>query len=285
MQSPIRTLRFGIMSTGSVFPAWQAQCIENLIASGQAEPALLILPDIPPRVPVPMWRRIANLRHFEGRLWSYYNRLVDRRAAAKKPTDLSARLASIPRMKCRVLKKGKFSEYFTETDLEAIREFQLDFLIRFAFNIIRGEILQVATYGVWSFHHGDIMNYRGGPPCFWEIFSGEESTGVTLQRLTERLDGGVVLKIGRFRTIHSSYLRNRDSAHFLGTKWPAELCRALLEGRETHLDDPPTSSKATVYQLPTNRQMLRFFWRLIRNATFMKPRKRTAVQANSEAAR
>ena len=35
-------LRFGIMCNGRRFAAWEADCIRRLIASGHAEPALLI---------------------------------------------------------------------------------------------------------------------------------------------------------------------------------------------------------------------------------------------------
>ena len=37
------------------------------------------------------------------------------------------------------------------------------FMLRVGFNIIRGEILNVPKYGVWSFHHDDEVKYRGGP--------------------------------------------------------------------------------------------------------------------------
>ena len=38
------------------------------------------------------------------------------------------------------------------------------------------------------------------PPGFWEIHNGDPVTGVILQRLTETLDGGVVLHAGWFKT-------------------------------------------------------------------------------------
>jgi methionyl-tRNA formyltransferase len=46
---------------------------------------------------------------------------------------------------------------------------ELGVLLRFGFNILSGEILTVARYGVWSYHHGDNDYYRGGPPHFWEL--------------------------------------------------------------------------------------------------------------------
>lgn len=265
MQPDNRSLRCAIMCSGKKLPAWQAQCIEKLLGVDGVELALLIVPDVPPAATNSAWRKLKNLRRLRGRLWSCYNRRVDECARAKRIVDLSEVLAEIPQLKCRVMKRGKFSEYFTEADISVIRGYHLDVIVRFSFNIIRGDILSVPRYGVWSFHHGDIEKYRGGPPCFWEIYFGEASTGVTLQRLNERLDGGVVLRIERFPTIHHSYVSNRDAAHFLGTGWPADLCRNLVDGQSGHLHDPPTLSTASVYRLPSNRAMLVFFFRLLWN--------------------
>lgn len=86
-------------------------------------------------------------------------------------------------------------------------------------------------YGVWSFHHDDKMRYRGGPPAFWEIYRRDPHTGVVLQRLTERLDGGVVLRKRAFDTVLHSYTKNRDVGLFGGAAWRAEVCRDLLAGK------------------------------------------------------
>jgi methionyl-tRNA formyltransferase len=76
--------------------------------------------------------------------------------------------------------RGRFSEYFSASDIALITGHKLDFILRFAFGIVRGAILRAPRYGVWSFHHDDEVRYRRGPPAFWEIHRGE---GVTLRRL------------------------------------------------------------------------------------------------------
>jgi len=72
-------------------------------------------------------------------------------------------LLDLERMECAVMKRGRYSEYFTDEDIERIRAFKLDFLVKFGFGITRGAILDVARYGVWSFHHDDEARYRGSP--------------------------------------------------------------------------------------------------------------------------
>lgn len=186
-------------------------------------------------------------------------------AKALEPIDWSTWLKGVSVLACDVCRRGRFSEYFRGPDIEVIRGHELDFILRFAFGIVRGEILQVPRYGVWSFHHDDEMRYRGGPPAFWEIYRGDPQTGVVLQRLTERLDGGVVLRKRAFDTVLHSYTKNRDAGLFGGAAWPAEVCRDLLAGKGEYLDGAPSASTAPIFHAPSNREMLLFALTLGRN--------------------
>jgi hypothetical protein len=69
-----------------------------------------------------------------------------------------------------------------------------DVAIAFGFNLLRGEILSAADYGVVGFHPGDIREYRGLSPARM-FLNGDERAGATLQQYTDRLDGGNVLAI------------------------------------------------------------------------------------------
>jgi hypothetical protein len=73
-------------------------------------------------------------------------------------------------------------------------------LIRCGRGILRGDILNAARHGILSFHHADNRINRGGPPGFWEVYKRQDTTGFTIQRLTEELDGGVVFMRGHFPT-------------------------------------------------------------------------------------
>ena len=163
-------LRFGILCHGTDFPAWEADCIRGLIDSGVAEPALLIreLPaeratsadeGRPSHTGVGRWRH-ALFAAFQ-RFW------VARRARALRTVSLEQELDDVPGIACSPVCKGRFSQYFRESDVEILREHKLDFILRFAFNILRGDVLDVARYGMWSFHHDDETRYRGRPPCYW----------------------------------------------------------------------------------------------------------------------
>jgi len=121
------------------------------------------------------------------------------------------------------------------------------------------------------------MRYRGGPSAFWEIHRGDPHTGVILQRLTQRLDGGVVLRKRVFDTVLHSYTRNRDVGLFGGAALPAEVCRDLLAGKDEYLDGAPSASTAPIFHAPSNREMLRFAVTLGRNYLRHRIRRRRST--------
>lgn len=69
-----------------------------------------------------------------------------------------------------------------------------DVVVLLGFNrILRGRILTEPTYGALSLHWSDIRRYRGRPGCYWQFLNGEETIGLTLQQLTDELDGGNIV--------------------------------------------------------------------------------------------
>jgi hypothetical protein len=259
-----RDIRFGIMCNGMRFQAWQAECLRKLMALDGVEPALIII-DAGAARHGGIRRYLRKLKSLRRLLWFVYRALGGLVSRAMKTVDMAPDLRGVPGMHCTVRLKGKFSQYFSEDDVAAIREHDLDFIIRFGFNIIRGDILDAPRYGVWSFHHDDEEKYRGGPPAFWEVYTGDNVTGAILQRLTDRLDSGIVLKKGYFKTNKISYVRNRDAAFFDSTEWPAQVCLDIQHGNTEHLEREPSKTEAPIFRAPTNGQMLVFAFKMFRN--------------------
>ena len=68
----------------------------------------------------------------------------------------------------------------------------VDLGIRFGFGIVKRKALSAPTYGILSYHHGDLTKYRGRPAGFYEYIHRQTTAGVTVQRLNETLDGGEI---------------------------------------------------------------------------------------------
>ncbi len=99
-----------------------------------------------------------------------------------------------------IVSKSGLVYRFSASDLQRVKGLNCDVLIRCGRGILRGDILRAARHGILSFHHGDNRINRGGPPGFWEVYRRQDTTGFTIQRLTEELDGGVVFMRGHFQT-------------------------------------------------------------------------------------
>lgn len=256
-------LKFGLLLNGPTLEAWQVKCLEHLKS----------LPN-PPELTLIVYRKELEAYSFEKTSWFsrfrkippsqlfyYYFLKFFFRPECQKTVDCSTAFAHVPSITCETTKQGKWSEYFPRNVLQEVRNANLDFILRFGFNIIRGEILTLPKLGVWSFHHGDEMKYRGSPAGFWEIYKGDPVTGAILQRLTERLDGGIVLKKGYFQTISHSFSRNVDQVCLESSRWPADVCKNLANfpGEETR-------SQAPVYRIPNGWQVIWASFRLIFNS-------------------
>ena len=121
--------------------------------------------------------------------------------------ELRAFLEQIETVSLEPERRG-YLDIFKAEEARKVQHFELDVLLRHEFNIIRGEILNVAKYGIWSFHHGDNAIHRGEPAGFWEILLKIPVLGVTLQKLTPELDGGLVIEKAHYNSSFSFVKNN-----------------------------------------------------------------------------
>jgi hypothetical protein len=252
-------LRFGVMCDTQTLQAWQADALDHLLSSGCAELRLVIQPASgkPTQRRRPLLSSLLDHEFRRNLLWLLYMRLLGQYAQAIRSVDCSARLGAVERLNCRVIYRGRYSQHFSDADVRKIKAYDLDFIVKFGFGIVRGAILESARYGIWSYHHDDERLIRGGPPGFWEIYLGHPTSGAILQRLTNTLDGGIVLHRGVFST-HWEYLANRDQLYFGSSDWCARAAKDLMTGNLTFVNGRPSETRARIVRLPNNSQFLRF---------------------------
>lgn len=259
---PPSELDFGIMCSGFEFDDWQAKCIKHLRQVEGVNLKILIVDGSDSPDTSGLRGKLSAFNEYRDRTstkdainraaWWSYRRSFDTPPCRSK-VNLSTELESIDSITCDVKEKG-FSQYFYNDDLKKIEEYDLDFVLRMGFGIIRGEILDIPKYGVWSYHHGDERKYRGRPACFWEIYEGDPITGAILQRLTDELDGGVILKRGFFGT-QRRYHDNLNQVYYGATEWPAQVATDILNGNADYINDSPTESDAPIYRVPSPVQI------------------------------
>lgn len=262
-----KPLRFVILCDSLSFEQWQAECLEEVMSSGHAIPVGLVM-----RAPkteksgASKWKKRWKDRRLT--FWRLFNRFYMRRySQAVRQKDLSALLGGVPQILDRPVKAPKGGEALGVEAIDFVRALQPDFILRFSYGILRGEILDLARYGIWSYHHGDPAKYRGQPPGFWEIAERSSVAGAILQVLNNELDAGKVLHRGYFQVTGHSYAKTRDALYMGSATWVRRVCADIrfngwpVGGEEKEQDE---QAKGPIYKQPTNLDMLRFLGTIFR---------------------
>tara|TARA_R110001592_G_scaffold56347_1_gene171888 strand:+ start:33795 stop:35474 length:1680 start_codon:yes stop_codon:yes gene_type:complete len=108
---------------------------------------------------------------------------------------------------------SKLHDKIIQEDIDKIAKHDIDIFIRLGFKILKGNILNCSKYGIWSYHHGDNKAYRGSSPGTWEVLNNNPLTGVTLQILNKKLDGGNILLKSYSSTSPFSISKNRKNIY------------------------------------------------------------------------
>ena len=248
----VPSLKYGLLCDSLTLQQWQVDTVK-LLLENDVQLKVLVLNDNKTKKPsfFEKWRCYPYCRL----LFRVWNRFFFK-PKARFPKSISPLLLeNVIILKAKTTKKG-VANYFSETTIQQLKEQKLDFLLRFGFDIIRGEILTVAEHGVWSFHHDDEMFFRGTPPGFWEFIYGVDKNGVILQRLTDKLDKGFILKKVYFKTIKHAYKAHLDQLLFESSRMPLQVCKQLIV--EQKLPEYLSESKAKIYKPPVNFKMIYF---------------------------
>jgi len=263
-------LRIGVMLDSLTTSAWVAKIIEDIQASEFAHVSLVILntPAARQKPSLRKWLKdhwnLTLYHRYEH--WDYQRGKAD--SDARAPCDLSTLLSDSECIKVDPVRKGP-TDLFREDDLARIRGANLDVIFRFGFGIIRGEILRVAKYGIWSFHHDDNLEYRGRPPLFWEIYEENPVSGSILQILTDSLDGGHVIYRSYSATDFTSLYRNRNPVYWKTAEFALRRLRDLYSRGWKYIESLETYSEKNnyvrrIYTIPNAFQMAVFLWRFLR---------------------
>ena len=257
-------LRIGVMLDSLKTSAWVGYILEQIQASDFGQIQLVILNTPAQPAPKPFGKRLEA--YWKLALYSRYEQWDYRRNRTdpdyRAPTDVANLLQTVPKLPVNPTRKG-FSDYLQDEDVAAIREANLDVILRFGFRILRGPVLDTARYGLWSFHHDDNLEYRGGPPLFWEVYEANPVSGTILQILTSSLDGGKVIYRGHSATNLRSLYRNRNPIYWKTTEFMLRRLRDLDRHGWPYIESLPTYSEAQpitpkIYRTPHAGQMLRF---------------------------
>ena len=226
-------MRYGVVLDTDRVNEWQATVVGHLQESTEAELVLVVVRSAASSGTHKGSRTVRRRRSFGDRLGArafhaYATRLSRPRALRPSAAAPWPDGAAIVRVVPVRAERGGIT--FPADAVEAIRGHHLDFLLHLGAGTLRGDVLEAARLGAWSFSFGDPLLLRGQPPGFWEMLDGRPAVGAALLRLTEGPDGATMLRKGWFAVAPESYGLTRDRLLLGAAAWPALVCRGIRLG-------------------------------------------------------
>jgi hypothetical protein len=252
------TLRIGLLVDSLTQPRWVSKIINDIQASEFAEICLVVKNEATSES---LGRFQSYWKNRNYLLYALYNRVDSRvslaEANAFEDVDVEQLLGDVPVLRVMPVMK-KFSDWFPDDAVEQIRGYDLDVVISHGFRILRGEALRIAKYGVWSYHHGDNLVNRGGPPGFWEVLDASPISGAVLQVLSEDLDNGEVINRSWSRTVDRfSVKSSRNNLYWRSSSFVMRKLKELYESGKVSSDANtflPYYNR--LHKMPTNAELL-----------------------------
>jgi len=123
--------------------------------------------------------------------------------------------------------------------------------------MLRSDLLSLPALGCVNIHHGPLPRYKGMMPTFWQLYRGESAVGLTIHRMTEKLDRGAPLlqeymPVLRNESLHGLIRRSkRTAAHGL-----ARVLKSVEAN--TLVTKPAIQEKGTYFTFPTLNEIRDF---------------------------
>ncbi len=146
-----------------------------------------------------------------------------------------------------------------EKVLEAVRTLKPDLGLIYGSPILKPALFEIPTLGTLGIHHGKVPEYRGKKTTFWAIYNGEETAGVTIQKVNAGLDTGQIVKEGEVVTGRRSLRTVSTELEALGLELYIQVILEVKEGTATY--QPQIGERRKLYRDPKFRDILAFWYR------------------------
>ncbi len=185
-----------------------------------------------PDFAVPSLQGLANSGHDLAAVVTRPDRPRGRgQRLAPPPVKVEAERLGTPVLQPASLEDSEF--------LAELRGLEADLFAVVAFVILPKAVLEIPKLGSVNVHPSLLPKYRGAAPINWAIIRGEEETGVSIFRLTPRVDAGDLLlqrqvHIGPDETAGELYERLK----VLGAELLVETVDMLAKGEAAPVSQP-----------------------------------------------
>jgi methionyl-tRNA formyltransferase len=157
------------------------------------------------------------------------------------------------------IERFEVSDFHDAAAIEQIRSFTPDLGVVAGTYILKESVFGLPRLGSINLHSGRAPEYRGAAPVFWELYNGETHLGITIHRVTAKLDSGHILAQELFPLDRAptgepmSYVARyrEDVLRPNGVRMLSDVVAAIANDRHTETPQDPTNAKT--YRRPDYR--------------------------------
>ena len=149
-----------------------------------------------------------------------------------------------------------------ESALEQVRALNPDLGLIYGGPILKPRLFQIPRLGTLGIHHGKMPQYRGKKTTFWAMYNGEETAGVTIQRINAGIDTGQIIRRGEVQIERKSVAKVTHELEELGFTLYVQAILDLKRGVARFV--PESGPKGKLYKDPKLGDFVRFWWRQLR---------------------
>jgi folate-dependent phosphoribosylglycinamide formyltransferase PurN len=149
-----------------------------------------------------------------------------------------------------------------EPVLERVRALDPDLGLIYGSPILKPRLFQIPRLGTLGIHHGKMPQYRGKKTTFWAIYNGEDTAGVTIQRVDAGIDTGQIIRRGEVRIERKSVAKVAHELEQLGFSLYVQAILDLKRGSARFVRE--SGPKGKLYKDPKLGDFVRLWWRQLR---------------------
>ena len=215
-----KKLKIGLLINSYSVPAWIYRALERVFLSDYTVISVVILngsAGITSSHPLQDKKKLKPPLLYQI-ISSFDKKIFNRGSNALECKNLDKLLKGIPMLEITPVLDGGF-DTFNQNDIDQVRNAELDILVKFGFNNIKGDIIKSATYGVWAYHFGNQRKNEGNYVGYWEVIKNNPLTTAVLYALDNETVPGRILYQAGISTFMFSPARNQNSIFWFASSF------------------------------------------------------------------
>jgi methionyl-tRNA formyltransferase len=145
--------------------------------------------------------------------------------------------------------------------LERVRAASPDLGVVYGGPILKPVLFSLPRLGTLGIHHGRAPEYRGKKTTFWEMYHGERSAGITIQRLSPGIDTGDIVLRGEVEIGRKGYSRVWREVEAVGRRVFLEAILDVRRGTAQYLPQDIRLPRTPLYKQPMPQDIVRLWLR------------------------